>query len=301
MDREAFELGYLIGLAVSKTRIPKVVGATRRLEETLRSLVEVDRAFVTMVGEPLTASAIEEMKDLLELPAPLVPYRLPLPPSWPFRRYAHYSARDLSLPLRLLLMAEFAGHVYDRSRDDVAAIQALVEAAGWHEAIRLLVPKELPGYGREREEVPPDVRRLAQSLGMSFEDALELLGGKITPHNVLRELREAEEEGGPSGVFHLLLEAPNPFRQFLQGLREVRVQLNRELLRRMWPRREGWGGALGGVVLAGADIVTVVETAWSTSPWSIAAAIQAAYSVPEGLARMRRGVRVMRQQSGEAQ
>lgn len=274
MDTRAFELGYLMGRSISRVHAADVAAATRGLEAAFGRIVSVADTFAEAL-ETLGQEGWRELGTWEEAPR----RQLPWPRDWPERAVLE----------DLLRRAEGA---YENAVEHARQIAEAMEAAGWHDAVQFLFEATPDGYGQERESVPTDVRRLADSLGRSAEEALDLIGGKLPPQAAVTIVREA---GGSRSILARFLAMRNPFTTFLNR----RVLLawpgpSLERIRALWPSPEGWGPALGGAILVGADIVTVVEgVVQLSSLGSAAAAIQAAYSIPEGLARIQRGIAVM--------
>lgn len=272
MDRKAFELGYLMGRAISRIRAIEVAAATRGLEASLAHIVSIDRMFTELL----------ETLDLDEWEI--------WPLERPWWRFSSYK--------RVWMVLEYlprsAEEAYETGIQHARKIAESMDQSGLHDVIQHLLESTPKGYGEERESLPPDVRWLADMLGMSPDEALNLIGGKLLPEEALRTLQEI---GGSRGVFARFFGTPNPFATFRRKLLYLWRQLNSQKVRALWPKREGWGAALGGAILVGADIVKAVEgIAGLPSVGKVAGAIQAVYSVPEGLARIQRGIAVIRSQ-----
>lgn len=280
MDRKAFELGYLLGHALSRVEAEDIVAATRGVEAALRRILVVDEVFRAEL-ETIPPDELKEMPFVLLGEGRV--YWLP------------YYRRAWVVFVELPRSAEQA---YEDAIRHVAIIQETMEKSGLHEVIAHLAQATPEGYGAEREWPPPDILRLAESLGVSIEDTAELVGGRLSPQEAIAEVGQR----GSRNVFALLLRMPNPFTIFSNRIWRFKRELSLERVRSLWPRREGWGAALGGAILVGADIVAAVEGVLEgPSLGGIAASIATVYSVPEGCARIRRGVERMRVQEEHRQ
>lgn len=275
MDREAFQLGYLMGRALSLIDAAGMTGATRGLEAAVTRILAVDRV-VRAELENVQREELEWFEQLFHRP-------------WPYL-FPEYGR----LWTLLVVIPRNAERAYEDAVQHAATIHGAMEQSGLHDVVAHVAEVQPEAYGREREWPPPDVHRLAESLGTSVEEAIELVGGKLTPQEAIAEVRQT----GSRNIFARLLSTPNPFTAFLSRVMSFRRGTTPEILRRWWPIKEGWGPALGGVVLVGADIVSAVEgLVGGSSLGGVAAAIQAVYSVPEGCARIQRGVERIRAQT----
>ncbi len=274
MDKRAFELGYLMGRALSRIPDTRVAAATRGLEASLARIVSLDEMFTGLL-------------EALE-PGEWEVWRLE-GPWWDFppRYWRHYGRAWIvleELPRR-------AEEAYETGIQHARKIGESMGRSGLHDAVQDLLDSPPQGYGEERESVPPDVRRLGEVLGASPDEVIDLLGGQLTPQETLTLLREAR---GSRAVFARFLATPNPFTAFRRKLLSLWRRLTPQKVRELWPSRKGWGPALGGAVLVGADIVTAVGGIASWSAIAVTGAIQSVYSIPEGIARMQTGIAEMR-------
>ncbi len=280
MDRKAFELGYLLGRALSRGEAADIVAATRGVEAALRRILVVDEVFRAEL-ETIPPDELKEMPFVLLEEGGV--------------RWLPYYRRAWVVFVELPRSAEQA---YEDAIRHVAIIQETMEKSGLHEVIAHLAQATPEGYGAEREWPPPDILRLAESLGTSIEEAVEVVGGRLSPQEAIAEVKRT----GSRSIFARFLSTPNPFTAFLSRVLHFRRKLTLEELRNLWPKREGWGAALGGAILVGADIVAAVEGVLEgPSLGGIAASIATVYSVPEGCARIRRGVERMRVQEEHRQ
>lgn len=286
MDQKAFQAGYLMGRALSQVRPSSVHAATQGLLTALTQIILIDRELtkrLEILDQEAMRAFIEWYRDL--------PERLR---RWPPRLYYYYSdVWDVIVGLPL-----GAEQVYQRALQHATKIHLSMDQSGLHEVILQLAKTPPAGYGEERERVPPDIRWLAESLGASDEEVIDLAGGELRPQDALESLAQ---EGGSRSVFGRFLAMPNPFAVFRRKLMSLREHVTPQVLGKLWPRRSGWGPALAGATLVGVDIISATEGILSMSSLgTVASAIQAIYSIPEGVARIRRGVEKMRAQQKES-
>lgn len=276
MDRKAFALGYLLGSALSRVDRADIVAATRGVEVALSKIVVVDEVIRgELEGIP---------------PDELAEWWLWLPP------FLHRGRIVWVVPLDLARIAEQA---YQDAIRYAAMVDESMGKSGLHEVIGHVARETPKGYGAEREWPPPDIQRMAEGLGASVEDAVEVVGGRLSPQEAIAEVGQT----GSRNIFERLLSTPNPFTAFLRRvLRFNRRKLTAERIRKWWPSRQGWGPALGGVVIVGSDIVSAVkQVLGGFSLGEISEAIGALYSIPDGCARIQRGVERMRAQAEQGQ
>ncbi len=273
MDEQAFKMGYLMGVALAHIRRDKVQSATAEVEVALPTIIAVDREFRGLLAEG---------------------------PSQPLFRPRAYLGRQAEerrqdilladLQHRLYGLAERGRETYQKAMDSARELYVAMEEARLHDAITAVASAPPEDYERGAEVVQEEVERLASSLGVDRQNGLGLIGDWQAPGEALNFVASK----GSRGIFISLLAMKNPFSHVVDVLSGGSVI--RRSLESLWPRREEVGPVLAGLLLIGTDILSGVHSVLAEpSLVTAAAGIQAMYSIPDGLARIGRGVERLRE------